>query len=218
MSQDTPRPRPDDDRVPLEDRVPPEEQRDRDPPPSPRDPHGPHAPDRSTAGAATDTGTGPSHHPPPPADGPVPPSPRDAHGPHAGRPVMAGIGRTVTVVYVLYLVGVFVPVVMLIGAVIALVKRSGGTTSEQTHYTFQIQTFVGAVLAWLVAAIVAMLIPVLVPLSWLVMLALAFWVAIRAVKGMAWAGRGDPVPHPTDWKFGGGGTSRPDAGDRRPPP
>lgn len=217
MPQDDARRKPDEpDRRPPSDRIPPEEHTERDPPPSPRDPHGPHT-SGTEAGQATDTGTGPAHHPPPPDDT-VPPSPRDPHGPHAGRPVDSKLSGTINAVYILYLIGIFVLIAIPIGAVIAFVKRGKAGPVEHSHYLFQIQTFFGSVVAWLLAGIIAALTPAFVPVAWLIMLALAFWIVIRSVKGMAWAGRAEPVPSPTDWKFGGGGTSRPDAGSRRPPP
>lgn len=198
-------------------RPPPEEQTDRDPPPGPRDPHGPHA-SGTEAGQATDTGSGPAHHPPPPSDETVPPTPRDPHGPRAGKPASTGLSGMITGIYVLYLVGVFVLFAIPIGAILAFTKRGGAPAVERSHYLFQIQTFFGTVIVWIAAALLAAVGPALMPAAWFIMLALAFWIVVRSVKGMAWAGRGEPVPQPTDWKFGGGGTRRPDDAERRPPP
>lgn len=216
-----------DDRRPPQDRIPPEERTDRDPPPEPRDPHGPHADDArearrvrpqpdqapgSPVGGSTDTGSGPAHHPPPPADRPLPTSPRDAHGPHAGRPVYSGVSRTVTWIYVLYLVGIFIPLVTVAGAIWAGMERWRATPTEATHYTFQIGTFWGTLAAVVIGSLLSYYF-----VGYLILLLWAFWIAIRAVKGLSWAGRGDPVPDPQSWLFGGGGASRPDDG-RRPPP
>lgn len=221
---------PQDDRRPLSDRVPPEDRTDRDPPPEPRDPHGPHADDAREAsrvrppgdappdsapgapvGGSTNTGTGPAHHPPPPADRPLPTSPRDAHGPHAGRPVYSGVSRTVTWIYVIYLVGVFIPIVTAAGAVWAGMERKRATPEEATHYTFQIGTFWGTLAAVVIGSLLAYYF-----VGWLILMLWAFWIVIRSVKGMSWAGRGEPVPHPESWMFGGGGPERP--GDRGEPP
>lgn len=214
-------PQDDPDRRPPDRRPPAEEQTDRDPPPSPRDPHGPHA-DTGDVGAATDTGPGPAHHPPPPADEPGPPTPRGAHGPHAGRPVgeatRGAVGTTVKAVYILYFIGVFVALAVVIGALIAFFKRQPSTAVEQTHYDFQIRTFMGSVVAWIAAAVLMMIAPALMPLSWAIMLVWAFWIVIRSAKGLSWAGRGEPVQDPRNWMFGGGGTRRAEDVDRRPPP
>lgn len=199
---------PQDDRRPLSDRVPPEQRDDRDPPPEPRDSHGPHADPAADGGY---TGPGPDHHPPPPADRPLPTSPRDAHGPHAGRPVYGGGSRTVTWIYVIYLIGVFIPVVTAAGAIWAGMERRRATDVEATHYTFQIGTFWGSLAAVVIGALLSY-----AYVGFLILMLWAFWIVIRAVKGMTWAGRGEPVPDPQSWLFGGGGAERP--GPRGEPP
>ncbi|EKV30051.1 hypothetical protein C882_0132 [Caenispirillum salinarum AK4] len=209
------------DRRPPDRRPPPENRADRDPPPSPRDPHAPHA-DTSDVSAATDTGPGPAHHPPPPTDDSGPPTPRGAHGPHAGRPAgeasRGAVSGTVKAVYILYFVGVFVALAVIIGALIAFFKRQPSTRVEQTHYDFQIRTFIGSVVAWIVGAVVLYLGPAFMPFAWAIMLLWAFWIVIRSAKGLSWAGRGEPVQDPDNWLFGGGGTQRAGDVDRRPPP
>ncbi len=154
-----------------------------------------------------------SDRPPPETltDRDPPSTPRGAHGPHAGKPVYVGVSRTVTNIYILFLVGVFIPLATAAGAVWAGSARRTATPEERTHYTFQIGTFWGTLAAVVIGALLSY-----AYVGWLILMLWAFWIVIRTVKGMSWAGRGEPVPVPESWMFGGGGPERP--GDRGAPP
>jgi len=50
-------------------------------------------------------------------------------------------GRTATLVYILYLVGLIIQVTHLIGVIVAYIYRNDGPDWVRTHYRFQIRTF-----------------------------------------------------------------------------
>jgi uncharacterized membrane protein len=104
-------------------------------------------------------------------------------------------GDNVKLVYGLYLVSVLVGVTMLIGLVMAYINRGqvAGTWAE-SHYTYQIRTFwIG--LLYSVISVVLML----VLIGFLLIFVVLIWVFARCIRGLQWAGNGQPVPNPKTW-------------------
>jgi uncharacterized membrane protein len=100
----------------------------------------------------------------------------------------------VTVIYVLYLVGLVVGITHLIGVVMAYVNRSGAPEWAQTHYRFQIRTFWIGLLYGVVGLVLAFVI-----IGWFVLIFTAVWLIVRCVKGMKFAAAAQPYPDVTTW-------------------
>ena len=115
-----------------------------------------------------------------------------------------------TAIYILYLVGLFNGLTILIGLVMAYVLREGASDRALSHYDFQIRTvWVG--IAW--AVIGCLLCIVGVPLSfvlvglpllfvgWGILALLGLWFIVRCVIGLALIARDQPYPRPRAWLF-----------------
>jgi uncharacterized membrane protein len=104
-------------------------------------------------------------------------------------------GDYVKVVYGLYLVSVIVGITMLIGLVIAYINRgeARGTWAE-SHYTYQIRTFWIGLLYSLISVVL-----MLVLIGFLLIFLVLVWVLARCIRGLQWAGKGQPVPNPKTW-------------------
>ena len=101
-------------------------------------------------------------------------------------------GRTnVQVVYFLYIAGMFIPFLVLVGLVIAYVNRGKAGGWVDTHYTWQIRTFW---LGLLYIAIATVLVLLLIGL--MLYIAIAIWIIIRCVIGLQAANRSEPVKNP----------------------
>jgi len=105
---------------------------------------------------------------------------------------------TINIVYLLYLVGLLLPVTGLIGVVVAYVNRD--RTSDdwtQSHYRFQIRTFwIGALWLAIGLALATIVIGYVIVLFW------AVWLIIRAVKGIKFSNLKQPLPDEASWMFG----------------
>ena len=103
-------------------------------------------------------------------------------------------GRTATIIYVLYLIGLVIAVTHLIGVVVAYVYRNDGPDWVRTHYRFQIRTFwIGC----LYAAIGFLTLHILIggPILFLTLV----WFIVRCVKGLRLLGRGDAYDNVASW-------------------
>jgi uncharacterized membrane protein len=103
-------------------------------------------------------------------------------------------GSNANLIYIRYLVGLVVPIVPLVGLIMAYMNRDGAADWVKTHYQVQIRTF------WigLLGSIVGFLLTVIV-IGWLVLLAVVVWWIVRCVKGMQGIGRQQPYPNPETW-------------------
>jgi uncharacterized membrane protein len=114
---------------------------------------------------------------------------------HPGPAAVARTG-TANLIYILYIVGFFVPLTTLAGVVMAYLNRGGGDEIADTHFTFQIRTFWIGFLAMVVGTVLSLvLVGYLVILLWLV------WTLVRIISGMQKLGRGERVADPTAWGF-----------------
>jgi uncharacterized membrane protein len=101
---------------------------------------------------------------------------------------------TANTVYILYLVGLIVPLTPLVGLIIAYVHRHDAPDSVQSHYRFQIRTFWIGVLYSVIGIITCF---ILVGFFWLCFV-LVWWV-VRCVKGMQAVAAGAPYERPETW-------------------
>ena len=101
--------------------------------------------------------------------------------------------------YVLFLIGPANGLTMLIGAIIAFLRRENAPTWLKSHYDFQIATLIYPLLFVAVAIAVAMTI-IGLPIALLALaiggLIFALWVVIRAVIGLVRLVDGRPNPDP----------------------
>jgi uncharacterized membrane protein len=106
----------------------------------------------------------------------------------------AKTGGAVTIIYILYLVGLVVGVTSLIAVVMAYVNKGSGPEWADSHYRFQIRTFWIGLLYGVVGVIL-----LFVLIGWLVLLFSLVWMIVRCVKGMKYAGMSQPYPTPGAW-------------------
>ena len=104
-------------------------------------------------------------------------------------------GKTnVQVVYFLYIAGMFIPVLPIIGLVIAYINRGKAGGWVDTHYTWLIRTFWIGLLYAVVASILMLLL-----IGFLLLVAVAIWIIVRSIFGLQAAGRSEPIKNPESW-------------------
>ena len=101
---------------------------------------------------------------------------------------------TANTVYILYLVGLLVPLTPIVGVIIAYVNRGEAAEWAQAHYRFQIRTFWIGLLYGVIGAVTCFII---VGIFWLGFV-LVWWV-VRCVKGMQAISAGRPYERPETW-------------------
>jgi uncharacterized membrane protein len=103
---------------------------------------------------------------------------------------------TPKIIYILYLAGLLIPFVGIIGVVMAYINKNDAPEWIQSHYQFQIRTFWISILYSFVGLLLTVIL-----VGWLVLVFTAVWYVIRAVKGMKYLDAGQAHPNPTDWMF-----------------
>ncbi len=109
----------------------------------------------------------------------------------------ASEASTANVIYILYLVGIVLWLIIFIGAVMAYLNQGKGEKWVQSHYRFQIRTFWIAVL---IAVVGGLTMPI--GIGFLILPAGAVWLIVRCAKGMTYIGNGQAHPDPESWMFG----------------
>ena len=113
-----------------------------------------------------------------------------------------------TVVYVLYLLGLFNGLTVIIGVVIAYANRDRAGPAAQSHYTFQIRSFWLGIVFWLIGGLMlawgAALMVILIGFPFLLLggliLALThIWFAVRSIVGLVYVSRDEAYPRPRTW-------------------
>ena len=95
-------------------------------------------------------------------------------------------GKTnVQIVYFLYIAGMFIPVLPLVGVIMAYINRGKAGGWVDTHYTYLIRTFWIGILYFFIATILVFLL-----IGVLLYLAIAIWIIVRCIVGLQAAGRG----------------------------
>lgn len=97
-------------------------------------------------------------------------------------------------VYVLYLVGMFIFLVAVVGIVVAYVYRGDAPEWLRSHYTFQIRTFWIGLLIGIVGMITSMIL-----IGWLVLALLAIWWIVRCAVGLKRLNNRKPIADPATW-------------------
>lgn len=102
--------------------------------------------------------------------------------------------NTVKVIYILYLVGILIPVMSIIGLVVAYVFRGDANNTVASHYTFQIRTFWISLLFQLIGWLT-----IFIGIGWLVLALWLIWLIVRCVKGLRVVSKNLPYPNPQTW-------------------
>ncbi|MCO5160339.1 MAG: hypothetical protein M9939_04340 [Mesorhizobium sp.] len=104
-------------------------------------------------------------------------------------------GKTnVQVVYFLYIAGMFIPILPLVGLIMAYINRGKAGGWVDTHYTYLIRTFWIGILYIFVATILVVLL-----IGVLLYVAIAIWIIVRCILGLQAARRGEAVKNPESW-------------------
>ena len=105
-------------------------------------------------------------------------------------------GGNAKIVYILYLGGIVIGLLALIGVIIAYVSRneSGGWVND--HYRFQIRTFWIGLLYTVVSSAATVIV-----IGWLLLLATLVWWIVRCVKGLQRVSRSEPYPNIETWQW-----------------
>ena len=99
------------------------------------------------------------------------------------------------IVWGLYLAGMVVGITVLVGLVLAYVKRGelAGTPFE-SHMTYAIRTFWIGLIGFVVGLVL-----MIVLIGFVVLFAVAIWVIYRSVRGIVLAIDSRPIPNATGW-------------------
>ena len=115
----------------------------------------------------------------------------------------AGKGTT-NLVYILYLTAAFLPLLPLIGLIVALSKRNAAPPLLRNHYQNQVNLFIrgdvlsiGATAAWLILTLTVVGEPLAIVIGAVV---LAWWY-VRVVKGMRSLSSREPIADLSSWGF-----------------
>lgn len=103
---------------------------------------------------------------------------------------------TTKLIYILYLAGIVVPFVGIIGVVMAYINKAEAPEWVQSHYQFQIRTFWIGVLYTVIGLILSVIL-----IGFLVLLFTVVWHIVRCVKGMKYLDAQQAHPNPTGWMF-----------------
>jgi uncharacterized membrane protein len=117
-------------------------------------------------------------------------------GSGAKTPVVSDQGL-VLVIYILYLVGFVNGLTAVIGAIIAYLQRENGDPVVQSHFQFQLKTFlIGLLYIFVGVATLHVGLGALILLWWVI------WTLMRCIKGLLALNAGKPIAEPNSWLFG----------------
>ena len=102
--------------------------------------------------------------------------------------------NTAKAVYILYLVGVLIPVTGIVGVVLAYVNIDDAPPWLRSHYQFQIRTFWIGGIYLIIGALLAIFI-----IGYVVLLFWTIWLIVRCAKGLKSLDRKLSHPDPTGW-------------------
>ncbi len=106
----------------------------------------------------------------------------------------AKAGGTAKIVYVLYLGGVIIGLLAVIGVIVAYVNRNDAGAWVADHYRFQIRTFWIGLLLGAVGVLTSFVV-----IGWAVLMIAVVWWIVRCVKGLNYMSRSEPYPNVTTW-------------------
>ena len=103
-------------------------------------------------------------------------------------------GATAKIVYFLYLGGIVIGLLAIVGVVVAYVNRDDASSWVANHYRFQIRTFWIGLLVTAVGVSTSFFV-----IGWAVLAIGLIWWIVRCVKGLKYVSRAEPYPTVTTW-------------------
>ena len=98
------------------------------------------------------------------------------------------------IAYLLYIIGAIVPLLTLIGLILAYLNRGDAPDWHKTHYTYLIHTFWKGLLFSVIALVL-----MFVGIGFILMIAVLVWFLVRVIKGLLDYNKGQPIGNPTTW-------------------
>lgn len=114
------------------------------------------------------------------------------------------------IIYVLYILGMFHGLTLIIGLIMAYAMRGTAGPANASHYTYQIRTFWTALIAGLVCGAIMLVGAILsviligIPILWaggVACLMVWLWAMIRSIVGLVRLSQGAPIYQPYGWAF-----------------
>ncbi len=102
--------------------------------------------------------------------------------------------KSAFLIYILYLIGIAVPILPVVAVVLAYLFRGNATGWLASHYTYIVRTFWIGLLYSLLSVLLMILF-----IGWLVSIAVAVWLVVRCVRGMQALARREAIADPTTW-------------------
>jgi uncharacterized membrane protein len=102
--------------------------------------------------------------------------------------------NNITLIYVLYLVGLVIGVSALVGIVLAYINRGKSEAWVETHYTWAIRTFWIGILYSIISAVL-----MVVGIGFLLFIVVAVWLVVRCVVGLQQVHRREAIRNPESW-------------------
>lgn len=99
------------------------------------------------------------------------------------------------IIYGLYAVGFFLPLLTLGGVIYAYITR-GGDAVLDSHLTFQIRTFWVGLVVSIIGGLLAFVV-----IGYVLLLACVIWVLARLISGFLLTNKGKAIPDPTTLAF-----------------
>ncbi len=103
-------------------------------------------------------------------------------------------GGTAKIVYILYLGGIVIGLLALVGVIVAYANRDDDGAWVADHYRFQIRTFWIGLLLTVVGVLTTFVV-----IGWAVLMIVVVWWIVRCVKGLKYVSRAEPYPNVTTW-------------------
>lgn len=102
--------------------------------------------------------------------------------------------NTTKIIYILYLVGIVMPILTVIGLVMAYVNRESTDEWLNSHFQFQIRTFWIGLLFSMISSLLTFIF-----IGYFFLLATAIWFIIRCVKGLKYLDQQQAHPNAITW-------------------
>ncbi|OUR64305.1 hypothetical protein A9Q79_07655 [Methylophaga sp. 42_25_T18] len=101
---------------------------------------------------------------------------------------------TTKIIYILYLVGMVMPILTVIGLVMAYVNRESTDDWLNSHFQFQIRTFWLGLLFSMISGLLTIIF-----IGYFFLLVTALWFIIRCVKGLKYLDQQQAHPNAVTW-------------------
>lgn len=119
---------------------------------------------------------------------------KNSDAPLVSNETFTGEGGNANIIYILYLIGLALPPLILVGLIIAYVNQGNSSGWVSDHYRFQIRTFWIGFLFSFLSAILSIIIVGL----FLALFTLVWWI-VRCVKGLQAANRNEAPANVEGW-------------------